>query len=178
MNLQWFVLQVPTQFEARVKKLLEERIMNAQLEASFGEILIPSEEVEEMREGKKRRSERKFFPGYLLIHMEMTDDTWHLVRNTPRVLGFVGGTSDKPMPISDSEIDAIFNRMEEGSENPRPKTLFNVGEEVRVVDGPFTEFMGTVEAVNYEKNRISVSLEIFGRRTPVELEFHQVEKRI
>ncbi|HDK38514.1 MAG TPA: transcription termination/antitermination protein NusG, partial [Thiolapillus brandeum] len=142
----------------------------------FGEILVPTEEVVEMRGGQQRRSERKFFPGYVLVNMELTDDTWHLVKDTPQVLGFIGGTEDKPAPITQKEADAILQRVQEGTEKPRPKVLFEPGEVVRVIDGPFNDFNGVVEEVDYDKSRLKVSVSIFGRSTPVELEFGQVEK--
>jgi transcriptional antiterminator NusG len=146
------------------------------MEDQFGEILVPTEEVVEMKEGKKRKSERKFFPGYVLVQMEMNNDTWHLIKESPKVLGFIGGTTDKPAPISDAEANAILQRVEEGVDKPRPKIVFEPGEVVRVTDGPFTDFNGVVEEVNYEKSRLRVSVLIFGRSTPVELEFGQVEK--
>jgi transcriptional antiterminator NusG len=146
------------------------------MEDKFGEILVPTEEVVEMREGQKRKSERKFFPGYVLVQMEMDDETWHLVKSVPKVLGFIGGSTDKPAPITDKEAEAILTRVKEGVEKPRPKVLFEPGEMVRVCDGPFNDFNGVVEEVNYEKNRLLVAVQIFGRSTPVELEFHQVEK--
>ena len=142
----------------------------------FGQILVPTEEVVEMKEGQKRKSERKFFPGYVLVEMDMNDDTWHLVKDVPKVLGFIGGTSDKPAPISEAEANAILNRVEEGVDSPRPKVLFEVGEVVRVNDGPFNDFNGVVEEVNYDKSKLLVSVQIFGRSTPVELEFSQVEE--
>ncbi len=142
----------------------------------FGQILVPTEEVVEMRDGQKRKSDRKFFPGYVLVEMEMDDDSWHLVKNCPKVMGFIGGTSDKPTPISQREADTILNRIQEGAEKPRPKILFEVGEVVRVNEGPFTDFNGVVEEVNYEKSRLRVAVSIFGRSTPVELEFGQVSK--
>ncbi len=156
--------------------MLEERIKLHELDDQFGEILVPTEEVVEMRAGQKRKSERKFFPGYVLVEMEMNDDSWHLVRETPRVMGFIGGTSDRPAPISEREANAILQRVEDSSDKPKPKTLFEPGEVVRVIDGPFADFNATVESVNYEKNRLQVSVLIFGRSTPVELEFGQVEK--
>jgi len=165
-----------SQFEARVKVSLEERIERAGMQELFGEILIPTEEVVEMRNGQKRKSERKFFPGYVLVNMELTDDTWHLVKDTPQVLGFIGGTEDKPAPITQKEADAILQRVQEGTEKPRPKVLFEPGEVVRVIDGPFNDFNGVVEEVDYDKSRLKVSVSIFGRSTPVELEFGQVEK--
>jgi transcriptional antiterminator NusG len=142
----------------------------------FGQILVPTEEVIEMRDGQKRKSERKFFPGYVLVQMEMNNDTWHLVRSVPKVLGFIGGSSDRPAPISDKEAQAIMQRVQEGVDRPRPKVLYEPGEMVRVIDGPFNDFNGVVEEVNYEKSRLRVAVLIFGRSTPVELEFSQVEK--
>ena len=176
MALRWYVVHAYSGFEARVQQSLKERIERYGMQDSFGEILVPTEEVVEMREGKKRRSERKFFPGYVLVQMEMNDDSWHLVKDVPKVLGFIGGTSDKPAPISDKEADVILNRIQEGVEKPRPKVLFEVGEMVRVTDGPFNDFNGVVEEVDFEKNRMRVAVQMFGRSTPVELEFHQVEK--
>ena len=146
------------------------------MEEEFGEILVPTEEVVEMREGQKRRSERKFFPGYVLVNMEMNDETWHLVKDAPKVLGFIGGSSDKPAPISEKDAQAIIQRMQEGVDKPKPKVLFEAGEVVRVTDGPFNDFNGVVEEVDFEKSRLKVSVLIFGRSTPVELEFGQVEK--
>ncbi|HHH45577.1 MAG TPA: transcription termination/antitermination protein NusG [Thiotrichales bacterium] len=176
MAKRWYVVQTYSGFENQVKRSLEERIKRAGMEDRFGEILVPTEEVVEMREGQKRKSERKFFPGYVLVQMEMDDDTWHLVKSVPRVLGFIGGTSDRPAPISDREAEQILNRIQEGAEKPRPKVLFEVGEVVRVIDGPFNDFNGVVEEVNYDKNRLRVAVSIFGRSTPVELDFGQVEK--
>ena len=176
MALRWYVVHAYSNFENKVKLALEEKIELEGLQDSFGKILVPTEEVVEMRMGQQRKSERKFFPGYVLVQMELTDETWHLVRNIPRVLGFIGGTSDKPAPISDKEADAILNRVEEGVNKPRPKVLFEVGETLRVIDGPFKDFNGNIEEVNYEKSRLKVSVLIFGRSTPVELEFGQVEK--
>jgi transcriptional antiterminator NusG len=176
MALQWYVVHAYSGFENQVKRALEERVARAGMEDLFGEILVPTEEVVEMREGTKRRSERKFFPGYVLVQMEMNDDTWHLVKDAPKVMGFIGGTSDRPAPISQREADAILQRVQEGADKPRPKVLFEVGEVVRVTDGPFNDFNGVVEEVNYEKSRLRVSVLIFGRSTPVELEFGQVEK--
>ncbi len=174
--MRWFVVQAYSGFEHQVKRSLEEYIRRAGLEERFGEILVPTEEVIEMREGQKRRSERKFFPGYVLVQMEMGDETWHLVKEVPKVLGFIGGTKDRPAPISDREAQTILDRIREGVDKPRPKILFAPGEQVRVTDGPFNDFNGTVEDVNYEKNRLRVSVTIFGRSTPVDLEFAQVEK--
>jgi transcriptional antiterminator NusG len=172
----WYVVHAYSGFENTVKRSLKERIALSGLEDQFGEILVPTEEVVEMREGQKRRSERKFFPGYVLVQMEMSDETWHLVKSVPKVMGFIGGSPDKPAPISDAEADAILNRVQEGVEKPRPKVLFEPGEVVRVIDGPFNDFNGVVEEVNYDKNRMLVAVQIFGRSTPVELEFSQVEK--
>ncbi len=174
--MKWYVIQAYSQYEMRVKQLLMDRIARAGLEDFFGEILIPTEEVSEVRDGKRRTSERKFFPGYVIVEMEMNDETWHLVKSTPNVSGFIGGTSDRPFPLTQKEVDSIMNRMEEGADVPRPRTLYEVGEEVRVNDGPFADFNATVEEVNYEKSRLRVSVEIFGRATPVDLEFYQVEK--
>ncbi len=176
MSRRWYVVQAYSGYEKRVAAQLQERVERLGKQDMFGEILVPTEEVVEMRSGQKRKSERKFFPGYVLVHMELNDDTWHLVKETPRVLGFIGGKADKPAPITDKEAQAILNRMEDSEAAPRPKTLFEAGETVRVIDGPFNDFTGTVEEVNYEKNRLRVSVSIFGRSTPVELEFTQVEK--
>jgi len=176
MALQWYVVHAYSGFENQVKRALEERVARADMGAMFGEILVPTEEVVEMREGTKRRSERKFFPGYVLVQMEMNDDTWHLVKDAPKVMGFIGGTSDKPAPITEQEANSILQRVQEGVDKPRPKVLFEAGEVVRVTDGPFNDFNGVVEEVNYEKSRLRVSVLIFGRSTPVELEFGQVEK--
>ena len=176
MAKQWFVVHAYSNYEMRVREALKERIERYGLEEHFGEILIPTEEVVEMKEGQKKKSTRKFFPGYVLVEMDLNDDSWHLVKNTPRVLGFIGGTSDRPAPITEKEANTIMNRMEEGVESPRPKVLFEVGEVVRVNDGPFNDFNGVVEEVNYEKSTMRVAVQIFGRSTPVELEFFQVEK--
>ncbi len=176
MALRWYVVHAYSGFENQVKKSLEERIKRYGMEDKFGQILVPMEEVVEMREGQKRRSERKFFPGYVLVQMEMDDETWHLVKNVPKVMGFIGGTSDRPAPISDREADAILQRIQEGVEKPRPKVLFEPGEVVRVTSGPFNDFSAVVKEVNYEKSRLLVDVQIFGRSTPVELEFGQVEK--
>jgi transcriptional antiterminator NusG len=176
MALRWYVVHAYSGFENQVKRSLLERIERFGMQDRFGEILVPTEEVVEMREGQKRRSERKFFPGYVLVQMDMNDETWHLVKEVPKVLGFIGGSSDKPAPISDREAESILRRIQEGVEKPRPKILFEPGEVVRFVDGPFNDFNGVVEEVNYEKNRLLVAVQIFGRSTPVELEFSQVEK--
>jgi len=175
MALKWYVIHAYSGYEQQVMRTLKERIKRYGMEDKFGEILVPTEEVVEMREGKKRKSDRKFFPGYVLVQMEMNDDTWHLVKETPRVLGFIGGTPDRPAPISDAEAGTILQRVEAGADKPRPKILFEPGEVVRVIDGPFTDFNGVVEEVKYEKSRLRVSVLIFGRSTPVELEFGQVE---
>jgi transcriptional antiterminator NusG len=148
------------------------------MQDQFGEILVPTEEVIEMRDGKKRKSERKFYPGYVLVEMEMNDDTWHLVKQTPRVLGFIGGTASKPAPITTREADAILQRVQEGADAPTQKTVYEPGEIIRVIDGPFADFNGVVETVDYAKSRLKVAVTIFGRNTPVELEFIQVEKAV
>jgi len=174
--LRWYIVHAYSNFEHKVKQSLKERIKLAGLEHKFGEILVPTEEVVEMKEGAKRRSERKFFPGYVLVQMEMDDETWHLVKEVPKVLGFIGGSSDRPAPISQKEADQILQRVQEGADKPRPKVLFEPGEVVRVIDGPFNDFSGVVEKVNYEKSRLQVAVQILGRSTPVELDFGQVEK--
>lgn len=176
MAKRWYVVQAYSGFENQVKRSLEERIARFGMQDSFGQVSVPTEEVVEMRDGQKRRSERKFFPGYVLVEMDMNDDTWHMVKETPKVLGFIGGKADKPAPITQKEVDNIMRRVEEGAEKPRPKVLFDAGEVVRVTDGPFKDFNGVVEEVNYEKSRLLVAVQIFGRSTPVELEFYQVEK--
>ena len=176
MSLNWYVVHAYSGFEDRVMNTLKERVVRYGMEDNFGEILVPKEEVVEMREGKKRTTDRKFFPGYVLVQMEMNDDTWHMVKDMPRVLGFVGGTSDRPAPISEAEANSILQRVEEGADKPTPKVMFEPGEVIRVIDGPFKDFNGVVEEVNYEKNRLRVSVLIFGRSTPVDLEFTQVEK--
>ncbi|MBR9813779.1 transcription termination/antitermination protein NusG [bacterium] len=176
MAKQWYVVHAYSQYEKRVQGALREHAERAGLDEHFGEILVPTEEVVEIRDGQKRTTERKFFPGYVLVEMEMTDETWHLVKSVPKVLGFIGGTSDRPAPISEAEANQILNRVNESVDKPKPKTLFEPGESVRVQDGPFADFNGVVEEVNYEKNRLRVSVLIFGRSTPVDLEFGQVEK--
>ena len=176
MSKRWYVVHAYSGFEKSVQRALIDRVNRSGMQDSFGQILVPVEEVVEMRGGQKTVTERKFFPGYVLVEMEMDDDSWHLVKNTPKVTGFVGGTANRPAPISQKEVDKIMQQMQEGVEKPRPKTLFDVGETVRVKEGPFTDFNGSVEDVNYEKNRLRVSVTIFGRATPVELEFGQVEK--
>lgn len=176
MALRWYVVHAYSGYENSVKRSLEERVARSGLQDMFGEILVPTEEVVEMREGQKRSTSRKFFPGYVLVHMEMNDDTWHLVKDVPRVMGFIGGTSDRPAPISDREAQSILDRVQEGVEKPRPKVLYEPGEVVRIIDGPFNDFNGVVEEVDYDKSRLRVAVLIFGRSTPVELEFSQIEK--
>lgn len=180
VSKRWYVIHAFSGYEARVKKLLEEAIQRVAMEDLFGEILVPTEEVVEMRNGVKRKSERKFFPGYVLVHMEMTDDAWHLVKEIPNVMGFIGNTGDKnkikPVPITDKEADTILMRVQEGIDKPRPKVLYEPGELIRVTDGPFNDFNGVVEEVDYEKNLLRISVMIFGRSTPVDLGFDQVEK--
>jgi len=176
VSLRWYIVHAYSNFEHKVKSSLEERIERMGIQDKFGEILVPTEEVVEIREGQKRRSERKFFPGYVLVQMEMDDETWHLVKEVPKVLGFIGGSSDRPAPITDKEAAKILDRVKEGVDKPRPKVLFEPGELVRVIDGPFNDFSGVVEQVNYEKSRLQVAVQILGRSTPVELDFVQVEK--
>ncbi|MEH6559729.1 MAG: transcription termination/antitermination protein NusG [Oceanicoccus sp.] len=175
MSKRWYVVHAYSGYEKKVANMLKERIELHKMQDKFGDVLVPTEEVVEMRGGQKRRSERKFFPGYVLVEMELGDDTWHLVKETPRVLGFIGGKADKPAPITEAEANTILQRVESG-EAPKPKTLFEPGEMVRVVDGPFNDFNGVVEEVNYEKSKLHVAVLIFGRSTPVELDFGQVEK--
>ena len=176
MSKKWYVVHAYSGFEKTVQRTLLDRISRAGMQEKFGQILVPVEEVIEMKSGQKNISERKFFPGYVLVEMEMTDDTWHLVKSTPKVTGFIGGTSTNPTPISEKEVQNILRQIQEGVEKPRPKVLFEVGEAVRVKDGPFADFHGNVEDVNYDKSKLRVSVTIFGRSTPVELEFSQVEK--
>jgi transcriptional antiterminator NusG len=176
VNAVWYIVHAYSGFENYVMNALAERIKLMGLEQKFEEIIVPTEEVVEMRGGQKKKSERKFFPGYVLVKMQMDDETWHLVRKTPKVLGFIGGTGDKPSPLSEMEANTILQRVEEGVDKPKPKTLFEPGEVVRVTEGPFADFNGVVEEVNYEKNRLRVAVLIFGRSTPVELEFGQVAK--
>ncbi|MCP3906607.1 MAG: transcription termination/antitermination protein NusG [Oceanicoccus sp.] len=175
MSKRWYVVHAYSGYEKKVALALQERIALQKMEDKFGEVLVPTEEVVEMRGGQKRRSERKFFPGYVLVEMELCDESWHLVKETPRVMGFIGGKADKPAPITEAEANTILQRVESG-EAPKPKTLFEPGEMVRVVDGPFNDFNGVVEEVNYEKSKLHVAVLIFGRSTPVELDFGQVEK--
>jgi len=185
MAKRWYVVHAYSGFEHQVKRSLIDRIARAEMQEKFGEVLVPTEEVVEMRGGQKRKSERKFFPGYVLVQIETSgeggglridDDSWHLIKETSKVMGFIGGTADRPLPIKDSEADSILQRVQEGVEKPRPKVLFEPGELVRVTEGPFNDFNGTVEEVNYDKSRLRVAVLIFGRSTPVELEFGQVEK--
>lgn len=176
MAKRWYVVHAYSGFEKQVQRSLKERIERAGMQDQFGEVLVPTEEVVEMKKGVKRKSERKFFPGYVLVEMEMNEDTWHLVKDVPKVMGFIGGKQDRPAPISQKEAEAILNRVAEGVDKPRPKVLFEPGEMVRVIDGPFNDFNGTVEEINYEKSRLRVAVSIFGRSTPVELDFQQVEK--
>lgn len=176
MAMRWYVVHVYSGFENQVVRSMRERIKLHGMEEKFGEILVPTEEVVEMRAGQKRKSDRKFFPGYVLVQMEMDDNTWHLVKDVPKVMGFIGGTSNRPAPISEKEAEKILQRVQEGVEKPKPKVLFEPGEVVRVTEGPFADFNGVVEEVNYEKSRLRVAVLIFGRSTPVELEFGQVEK--
>lgn len=174
--MEYYVIQAFSNCEKKVKAALEERINMSGLSDMFGDIMIPTEQVTELKKGQKKQMERKFFPGYMLVQMEMNDDTWHLVRKTPNVMGFMGGTRNKPMPLSDDELNRITNRVEKTTEQPVFKTVFESGETVRINDGPFNDFSGTVEEVDYEKNLIRVSVSIFGKSTPVELNFSQVEK--
>ena len=176
MAMRWYVVHAYSGFEKSVQRALVERIARSDMQNQFGEILVPVEEVVEMKAGQKNISERKFFPGYLLVQMDMTDESWHLVKSTPKVTGFVGGRANKPTPITDKEVETILHQVQEGVEKPRPKVLIEAGESVRVKDGPFTDFHGNVEEVNYDKNKLRVSVLIFGRSTPVELDFGQVEK--
>lgn len=176
MSKQWYVVHAYSNFEAKVKASIQEHVRLAGMEDKFGEIMIPTEEVVEIRGGTKRRSERKFFPGYVLVEMEMTDETWHLIKDVPKVMGFIGGTKDKPAPISDKEAMAIIGAVKEGVGKPKPKILYQPGEVVRVTEGPFNDFNGVVEEVDYDRNRLKVAVLIFGRSTPVELDFGQVEK--
>lgn len=176
MSKRWYVVHAYSGYEKQVLRSLKERIKHAGMEQEFGDILVPVEEIVEMKAGQRRKSERKFFPGYVFVQVEMGEAAWHLIKNTPRVLGFIGGTPDRPAPISEREAEAMLRRVADSGEKPRPRTLFEAGETVRVVDGPFADFNGVVEEVNYEKSRLQVAVAIFGRATPVELEFSQVEK--
>lgn len=179
MAKRWYVIHAYSGFEKQVKRSLEEHVRLAEMEDLFGDVLVPTEEVVEMKSGQKRRSERKFFPGYVLVQMEMTDASWHLVKECPKVMGFIGEDPRKPgrvAPITQKEADAILQRMDDSVDKPKPKTLFEPGEVVRVNDGPFADFNGVIEEVNYEKSQVRVAVMIFGRSTPVDLGFGQVEK--
>ncbi len=176
MAKKWYVVHAYSGFEHQVARSLKERIARSDIADQFGEVLVPTETVIEMRKGQKRKSERKFFPGYVLVQMDLTNDSWHLVKEVPKVMGFIGGTAEKPAPISDREAEAILQRIEDGENKPKPKILFNIGEVVRVTEGPFADFNGEVEDVNYDKSKVRVAVSIFGRSTPVELDFGQVEK--
>lgn len=184
-NKRWYVVHAYSGFEKSVAQALRDRIVRAEMQERFGEVLVPTEEVIEMRAGQKRRSERKFFPGYVLVQIatheengipRIDSESWHLIKETPKVMGFIGGTADRPLPIQDREADQILQRVQDGVEKPKPKVLFEAGQMVRVVDGPFNDFNGVVEEINYDKSRLRVAVLIFGRSTPVELEFGQVEK--
>jgi len=175
-DLKWYVVHAYSGMEKAVERNIVERIQRAAMQDKFGRILVPTEEVVEVKNGVKRTTERKFFPGYVLVEMVMDDETWHLVKHTNKVTGFVGGAKNRPAPISEAEVLKIVSQMQQGTDKPRHKVEFEVGEYVRVKEGPFTDFNGTVEEVNYERNKLRVSVTIFGRATPVELEFGQVEK--
>jgi transcription termination/antitermination protein NusG len=175
-GMQWYVVQAYSGMEKAVERNILERINRAGMQAKFGRFLVPTEEVVEMKNGQRKTTERKFFPGYVLVEMVMDDESWHLVKHTSKVTGFVGGARNRPVAISEAEVQKIVNQMKDGSDKPRHKVEFTVGEFVRVKEGPFTDFNGTVEEVNYEKNKVRVTVTIFGRATPVELEFAQVEK--
>ncbi len=176
MTKRWYVVHAYSGYEKKVAAALKDRAERFGMQESFGEILVPTEDVVEIRSGQKRKSERKFFPGYVLVQMELTDETWHLVKEVPRVMGFIGGKADNPAPITEREAEAILQRVHESEDKPRPKTIFEPGELIRVVSGPFNDFNATVEEVNYDKNKLRVAVMIFGRSTPVELDFTQVEK--
>ena len=176
MAKKWYVVHAYSGFEKNVQKTLKERIEREGMQDYFGQILVPVEEVVDIKNGKRTLSERKFFPGYVLAEMEMTDDSWHLVKSTPRVTGFIGGTANRPLPITQREVDSIMQQIQTGGEKPKPKVQFEVGQRIRVNEGPFADFNGVVDEVNYERNKIKVSVQIFGRETPVELDFMQVEK--
>ena len=174
--MDWYVLQAFSGYENKVKLTLEDRIKRSGLQDCFEEILVPTEEVLEIKEGKKKRSERKYFPGYVMIKMDMNDETWHLVKSAPQVLGFIGGTSDKPVPLKQSEADSLMQSMQNDVDKPKPKVMFEPGEVVRITDGPFNDFNGVVETVDFEKNKLKVSVLVFGKPTPIELSLTQVEK--
>ena len=176
MTKRWYVVHTYSGFEKSVQRTLDERIKREHLEDKFGQILVPVEEVVEMKAGQKAISERKFFPGYVLVEMDMNEQTWHLVKDVPKVTGFIGGSAAKPTPITEKEVQALMQQIQEGVEKPKPKVLYEVGEAVRVTEGPFTDFHGNVEEINYDKSKLRVSVLIFGRSTPVELDFGKVEK--
>jgi transcription termination/antitermination protein NusG len=178
MAMRWYAVQAFSGMEKSVKAGLEERIIRSNLQDQFGDILVPVEEVIELKNGQKTISERRLYPGYVLVQMEMTDESWHLVRSTPRVTSFIGGTAQRPTPIKDKEVEIILRRMDDSKSNPTQKMTFEKGESVRVIDGPFKDFSGSVEEINYDKNKLRVSVVIFGRATPVELDFAQVEKEV
>jgi transcriptional antiterminator NusG len=175
-HMRWYVVHAYSGMEKAVERNIRERIERAGMHSKFGRILVPTEEVVELKNGKKSVTERRFFPGYVLVEMEMDDESWHLVKHTSKVTGFVGGARNRPAPISEAEVMKIVNQMQEGVDKPKPKVEWMVGELVRVKEGPFTDFNGAVEEVNYEKSKVRVSVTIFGRSTPVELDFAQVEK--
>ncbi|MDR1647744.1 MAG: transcription termination/antitermination protein NusG [Zoogloeaceae bacterium] len=176
MSMRWYIIHVYSGFEKTVQRGLQDRVGRSGIAGMFGRILVPTEEVVEIKNGQKAITERKLYPGYVLVEMEMCDDSWHLVNDTPKVMNFVGGTAMNPAPLSEREVNTIMQQVQEGVEKPRPKVLYEVGQNVRVKEGPFTDFHGTVENINYEKSRLRVSVSIFGRATPVELDFAQVEK--
>lgn len=173
---EWYVIQAYSGYENKVRDALLERIQRFDMEENFGEIMVPAEEVIELRGGQERKTQRKFFPGYVLISMELNETTWHLVKDTPRVMGFVGGSKEKPTPINETEVTSIMQQLEQGTEVSKPKFTFEPGEMVRVIDGPFNDFGGVVEEVNYEKSKVRVAVLIFGRSTGVDLQFNQIEK--
>lgn len=176
MAKRWYVLHARSGYEAKVKAAIEESVVREGLEELVGDVMIPTEQVVELKDGQKKTAERKFFPGYMLVNMELTEPSWLLVKNTNNVIGFIGGSSGKPSPITQREVDKIMARVQEGADKPKPKVAYQAGEEILVIDGPFNEFNGTIEAVDYEKNLLKVEVLIFGRTTSVELEFSQVEK--
>ena len=178
MSMRWYAVQAFSGYEKSVLRALQERIVRSNLQDMFGQILVPVEEVVEMKAGQKSISERKLYPGYVLVQMDMNDDSWHLVKSTPRVTAFIGGTALKPTPIKDKEVEIILQRMDDSKSNPTQKLTFEKGESVRIIDGPFKDFSGNVEDLNYEKSKLRVSVVIFGRATPVELEFDQIEKEV
>jgi transcription termination/antitermination protein NusG len=178
MEMHWYAVQVFSSMEKSVKAALEERIGRSDIQDHFGEILVPIEEVVEMKSGVKKISERRLYPGYVLVQMAMTDASWHLIKSTPRVTAFIGGSAQKPTPIKDKEVEIILQRMDDSKSNPTQKMTFEKGESVRVIDGPFKDFSGNIEEVNYEKSKVRVSVSIFGRATPVELDFSQVNKEV